>query len=248
MSKSTGFAVFASLVICSSFVFAALEFRRMGQSFHSLEERVAKVETATGVTAESAAPAPDGASRTPATLAGVAEEIDRLRDEVVRLRQARETPAPSDTGAPLAAGGPDATGGRKVDSAEVAKAVTDALAAEKKAEKEKQAKQYRKQMEASAKSWAAQLAKKLGLTEQQKEKVAEIFAEQWTKGSAGWYGQEADENAEPVDWEKLQKETNEKVKAHLTPEQGQKYDEMMKKQNWWGSDGDGEGNSESQNQ
>lgn len=247
MSKSTGLAVFASLVVCASFVFAGLEFRRMGQSFHAMEERVAKVEAASGANAEPSATGTENASRTPATLAGVAGEIDKLRDEVVRLRESRE--AEPAAGGPSPA--PDTTGGasggaKKADAAEVAKAVTEALAAEKKAEKEKQARQYKKQMEASAKQWAAQLGKKLELTEQHKEKIAEIFAEQWTKGSAGWYGQEADENAEPVDWEKLQKETNEKVKAHLTPEQGQKYDEMMKKQNWWG--GDGEGNSESTDQ
>ena len=38
-------------------------------------------------------------------------------------------------------------------------------------------------MEQSGKSWENQIAGKLGRTEQQKQEVAEMFAEHWTKMS-----------------------------------------------------------------
>ena len=50
-----------------------------------------------------------------------------------------------------------------------------------------------------------------------------------------------------MDYQKLNEQMNEKVKAVLTPEQGAKYDEMMKKNNWWGGGGsedDESGNSD----
>ena len=102
-------------------------------------------------------------------------------------------------------------------------------------------------MEQSGKSWENQIAGKLGRTEQQKQEVAEMFAEHWTKMSTACTEAQADENAEAVDYQKLNEQMNEKVKAVLTPEQGAKYDEMMKKNNWWGGGGsedDESGNSD----
>lgn len=248
MTRSSGIVLVASMALCATFAFAAIEFRRMGTSFAALEDRVARVETATGVTAADSAGRGDGAAqpsdRTPATIAGVHEEVVKLREELARLR--KEDAGGGDVAAnppvPVAGGDP----AKPMAKEELAKAVTDALAAKEKADKEKQAKLYKKQMEQSAKSWANQIAGKLGLTEQQKQQVAEIFAEHWTKMSTAWTDAQADENAEAVDYQKLNEQMNEKVKAVLTPEQGAKYDEMMKKNNWWGGGGsedDESGNS-----
>jgi hypothetical protein len=109
----------------------------------------------------------------------------------------------------------------------------EALVQKEKTDKEKQAKQYRKQLEVSAKSYSDNLVKPLGLNESQKTQIATIFVEQWSKMNTVWTDSGESETTEPVDYAKLQQETNEKIKQLLTPEQQGKYDEMMKKQNAW---------------
>lgn len=239
MTRSTGLAVLASIALCATFTFAAIEFRRMGSSFASLEDRVARVETATGISSADAGGRADGAKpeavRTPATIAGVHEEVVKLREDLARLRKEDASSGGAADNPPVPVAGGDTA--KPMGKDELAKAVTDAMTAKEKADKEKQAKLYKKQMEQSAKSWANQIAGKLGLTEQQKQQVAEIFAEHWTKMSTAWTDAQADENAEAVDYQKLNEQMNEKVKTVLTPEQGAKYDEMMKKNNWWGGGG-----------
>lgn len=235
MTRLSGLAAVASIALSSAFAFAAVEFRRMGSAFASLEDRVVLVENAAGGSAGTApAPLADGgfapAGRTPATVAGVHEEVVKLREEVAQLRRA-EAP---EAGGPLPAASADESAARTPATADLAKAVTDALAAKEKADKEKQAKLYRKQMDLSAKAWAGQLAGKLDLTEQQKSQVAEIFAEYWTKMSSGWTGAAVDEDAELPDYQKLNEEMNEKVKAVMTTEQAAKYDELVKKNQVWG--------------
>lgn len=234
MTRLTGLAAVASIALTSAFAFAAVEFRRMGSAFTSLEDRVVLVENATGGSAgTSPAPLADGGfaapGRTPATVAGVHEEVVKLREEVARLRR-EET---AEVGGPLSAQSNESAA-RAPATAELAKAVTDALAAKEKVDKEKQAKLYRKQMDLSAKAWAGQLAGKLELTEQQKSQISEIFAEYWTKMSSGWTGAAVDEDAELPDYQKLNEEMNEKVKAVMTTEQAAKYDELVKKNQVWG--------------
>lgn len=233
MTRLTGLAAVASIALTSAFAFAAVEFRRMGSAFASLEDRVVLVENATGGSA-GAAPLADGGfaapGRTPATVAGVHEEVVKLREEVARLRRV-EAP---EAGGPLPTTSADGSAARAPATADLAKAVTDALAAKEKVDKEKQAKLYRKQMDLSAKAWAGQLAGKLELTEQQKSQIAEIFAEYWTKMSSGWTGAAVDEDAELPDYQKLNEEMNGKVKAVMTTEQAAKYDELVKKNQVWG--------------
>ena len=233
MNKLTGIAVLASIILCSAFVFAALEFRKMTVSFAALEERVVRVETATVSPRENASTQDGSANRPPATIAGVADEIGQLRKDVAALRQDRAPTDPSVEGNPAAV--PPGHAGPPVNTSDVARAVTDALAAKEKSDKEKQARAYRKQMEASAKSYAATLAKQFDLTELQKSQVGDILAEQWTKMSTAWTEVSEDENAQAVDYQKLQDETNARVKAVMTQEQAARYDEFIKKQQQgWG--------------
>ncbi|MBI2920568.1 MAG: hypothetical protein HYY18_05740 [Planctomycetes bacterium] len=239
MTRLTGIALLACVGLGSTFTFAAVEFRRMNASFVSLDDRVARVENATG------AAGLETSTGAPATIAVVHEEMIRLREDVARLR----TSVAADAGA--AANGAPAAGtghmARPAATEELAKAVTDALAAKEKADKEKQSKLYRKQMDLSAKAWAGQLAQKLELTEQQKSQIAEIFAEYWTKMSSGWTGAAVDEDAELPDYQKLNEEMNEKVKAVMTTEQAAKYDELVKKNQVWGGvvvDGGGDSDDE----
>jgi hypothetical protein len=245
MTKGTGAAVFASVVLAAAFVLASVEFRRMAGALAALDERMQKIET--GAPAAPAAPADPGskaaasgenASHPPATMTDVADELTKLRQEVAALRENR--PHADAGGAPGAgsAGSPLPPPAGALSKEDFAKAVQDALVAKEKADKEKQARAYRKQMEVSAKNWAASLSKQLDLTEQQKEKLTEIFADQWTKMSTAWTDSTENENAEPYDYNKLQEQTTARVKEVLTPEQGTKYDEMMKKNQWggWGQD------------
>ncbi len=248
MNRQSAVACFFGLLLAVSFVFASIEFRRMSSSLAALEERVAKTESGTAARTEAPAGA-DGASatdpRTPAPPGDLAAEIAKLRQEIAALRKGG-TPASDPAGT---AGHPDgavaSSGGPSLNKDDLSKAVHEALVQKEKTDKEKQARAYKKQLEASAKSWAESLSKKLELTETQKNQLTAIFADQWGRMNTMWTDSQENENAEPVDYNKLQEETNEKVKLVLTPEQGAKYDEMMKKGNGWGagtddSAGDGE--------
>jgi hypothetical protein len=236
MNKASAAATLASVVACAAFVFAALEFRRMSASVGDLGERVGKLESGAPAAPDQGAKAADGSSPA-ATGTDLAREVAALREELAAARAGGGSGGPALRPDGSVAGGDPLNPAARppaIDKDDVARAVTDALEAKAKADKEKQKKQYEKQMVASAKSYAAQIAKQLGLTETQKEELTRIYAEQWTKMSGGWYGGQMDEDAEPVDYTALQNETNERVKAILTPEQQTKYDEIMKKQNWGG--------------
>lgn len=236
MNRAQVVTLFAGLLVAASFVFAAIEFRRVSGALASLEEKVGRPDGGPART-DPAAPA-DGSARpaagTPAPAPDLVAEVSRLREEIAALRRG-EAPdsAPARTGGP--GDSASAAGGPGLNKDDLSKAVQDALAQKEKSDKEKQARAYRKQLEASAKSWAETLAKKLELTETQKSQLTAIFADQWGRMNTMWTESQENENAETVDYNKLQEETNEKVKQVLTPEQARKYDELMKKNNGWGS-------------
>ena len=207
----------------------------MSASLSALEDRLARVEGGSAPRSDSTpSGANDSGTGKPTTTASpdVASELARLREEIsaLRIASSHSTGAadPAD-GVPLAS-----KGGPGLSKDDLSKAVQEALVQKEKTDKEKQARAYKKQLEVSAKSWAESLAKKLELTETQKGQLATIFAEQWGRMNTMWTDTQENENAEAVDYNKLQAETNEKVKLALTPEQGAKYDEMMKKGNAWG--------------
>lgn len=236
MNRAHVVSLFAGLLVAASFVFAAIEFRRVSGALASLEEKIARPEGGAARN-ETAAPA-DGASRpspaAPASSPDLVAEISRLREEVAALR--RGEPPSAGSSQPGGPGdGATAAGGPGLNKDDLSRAVQDALAQKEKSDKEKQARAYRKQLEASAKSWAETLAKKLELTETQKSQLTSIFADQWGRMNTMWTDSQENENAEPVDYNKLQEETNEKVKQVLTPEQARRYDELMKKNNGWGN-------------
>ncbi|MEK7465879.1 MAG: hypothetical protein AAB074_00570 [Planctomycetota bacterium] len=232
MKTSTVMSAFLGLVVSASFVFASIEFRRMAGSLNSLGDRVERLEGGSTSRSEPGATA-DANKQAPSSSPDVALEIARLREEIAALRTGSASHLPGAAGAP---GDPlvAAKGGPGLSKDDLSKAVQDAMVQKDKIDKEKQARAYRKQLEVSAKSWAESLAKKLELTETQKNQLATIFADQWGRMNTMWTDTQENENAEAVDYNKLQAETNEKVKLVLTPEQGAKYDEMMKKGNMWG--------------
>jgi hypothetical protein len=236
MKSSTAITAFLGLVLTAAFVFASIEFRRMSGSLSALEDRLARVEG-------TSAPHPDASTQGGARSADdkhastssqdIASELAKIREDIAALRNGSASHSagsadPADTGAVASKGGP------ALSKDDLSKAVQDALVQKEKVDKEKQARAYKKQLEVSAKSWAESLAKKLDLTETQKNQLATIFADQWGRMNTMWTDTQENENAEAVDYNKLQTETNEKVKLVLTPEQGAKYDEMMKKGNMWG--------------
>lgn len=240
MTRSAAVTSFLGLVLAASFVFASIEFRRMSESIAKLDEHIKSPETAAHTeSGGNAGPVADtrgekGGS-SPAASNDVVAEIGKLREEIRSLREG--TPA-RDPGQP---GGPSvANGGPTMSKEDYSRAIQDALVAKEKADKEKQARAYKKQLAVSAKSWAESLSKTLGLTEQQKNSLAEIFADEWGKMNTAWTDSQDNENAEPVDYNKVQKETTERVHLVLTADQANKYDEMMKKNNWgaWGASSD----------
>ena len=232
MKSSTVVMSFLGLVVTASFVIASIQFRRMTVA---IEDRLARVEggVAPRTDGTSSGASETGTDKRPTPLgADVASELAKLREEIAALRLgAANSPAGAD---PSEAGNLTAKGGPALSKDDLSKVVQDAMVKKEKADKEKQARAYRKQLEVSAKSWAESLAKKLELTETQKNQLATIFADQWGRMNTMYTDTQENENAEPVDYNKLQTETNEKVKLVLTPEQGVKYDEMMKKGNMWG--------------
>jgi Spy/CpxP family protein refolding chaperone len=233
MKSSTALTVFLSLVLTVSFVFASIEFRRMSGTMSALEDRLARIESSSAPRTDAGTPHPGEEKHAAGSSGDISSELAKIREDIAALRTSpgsRSTGASdSPDGAPVVA-----KGGPALSKDDLSKAVQDALVQKEKVDKEKQARAYKKQLEVSAKSWAESLAKKLDLTETQKGQLATIFADQWGRMNTAWNETQENENAEAVDYNKLQTETNEKVKLVLTPEQGAKYDELMKKGNMWG--------------
>lgn len=243
MSKAAVAAICGT--IAAAAVLSAVQLNRLGGTLESLDARIARVESATGAAPDPASPDPaaPGARARTGDADGLAAEIAKLRAEIASLRAASAggksgTAGSGDEG--VAAREPGKPAGA-LSKDELASAVQEAMRSKEQADREKQAKLTRKQTELSAKQWAKGLSGKLGLTEQQTQKLGEIFAEGWLKMSLGWQEAQENENAEPYDYQALQKEMNENARAILTPEQAAKYDELMKQKNTWMTDEGDEG-------
>ena len=237
MTRTNIISLFLGFVLSAAFVFASIEFRRMTGTLASLEDRLGRAESAASPRPD-ASPSPGDVSQpdrhaAPATSGEVVAELTKMREEIAALRNSQPGGGSGSTGNPDGSTAGSA-GGPAMSKDDLSKAVRDALVAKEKTDKEKQARMYKKQLEVSAKSWTENLSKKLDLTEQQKTKMSQIFVEQWSRMNSAWTDSGDNENAEAVDYNKVQKETNEQVKTILTPEQGAKYDEIMKKGNMWG--------------
>lgn len=224
MNKISVVATFIALVACAGMAFSIAELKKVSGSLRDLEERFGKMENAP------AAGGGTAASGAPATVADVQKELSKLKAEVATVRSEQETlTAAVKTGGTANPNGPVAV---KTPVGDELKGAIETVLAEREAAKEK----ARKEEEAKrAAEWQARMAqgvvdtltRELGLTEQQKAQVVEIVTAQTTAFREAMTNRKEGEN--PMEkMQALRTETDTKIKAVLTPEQGTKYDELAK--------------------
>lgn len=235
MNKGSAFGVLVALVACAGVGFSVVELKKMSGSLAQLEERLAKVET---VTAAPPAPPPGSggssaiAGSAPATMAEVAQELARLKSEMAMVRDEQATMAAAADSRPK-----DAKVAR-VSSEEMEAAVNAVLEKKEQERKERDAKRTQEWQARAAQGMVDNLVKELGLTEQQKAQVTEIVTAQMAVFRDAFTNRKEGEDV-MTKMTELRKDTDTKIKAVLTPEQGTKYDELAKNpmQMWGGGMG-----------
>ncbi|NUN49653.1 MAG: hypothetical protein HUU15_12575 [Candidatus Brocadiae bacterium] len=224
MQKCSAAGLFFSLLACAVGVFAWVEIRRTNATLASLEDRLAKVDgqPAGGEIA-------DAAARTsgPASLQEVAREIEKIRQDVGQVRSAQESQATSIAALEKPAPAPKGGDTTRATDEEVKIAVEAVLAAREKERAEADSKRRDQWMATAQTAMLDNLAKELGLTEQQKTQVGDILKVQMEAIRGVWTNRE--EGSDPrAKMEEVRNDTNTKIKAVLTTEQGVKYDEIAK--------------------
>jgi hypothetical protein len=220
-------ATFLALVACAGMAFSIMETRKVTTA---LEDRLAKLEGAPAA-AGGNGPATGGGSSTgtPSSVSEVAQELTKLKAEMAAVKSQQETIVAAAAGAKNG-GTPAATGDKKpvaLASEEVKAAVEEVLAAKEKEKAEKDAKRTADMLAGAQQRAVDKLVTELGLTEQQKSQVAEILTVQMAAFRDAFTNRKDGEDM-GTKIADLRKETDTKMKAVLTPEQGVKYDELAK--------------------
>jgi DNA repair exonuclease SbcCD ATPase subunit len=226
MNKLSAVGIFLSLVACTLGAFAMVEMRKLNDSVAALQERLGKVD---GQPAAGTPDSTDTAARPagPASFQEVAAELAKIKQDLGQVRSAQDEQATSLATLekrPVAPAGGDTV--KPTDEA-VKVAVEAVLAERDKARAEADAKRRDQMMAGAQTAMLDNLAKELGLTEQQRTQVGEILKVQMDAFRGVWTNRE--EGSDPrAKMEELKKDTDTKIKAVLTPEQGIKYDEIAK--------------------
>lgn len=228
MNKPAAFGILLALLACAGVTFTVIQMSRMTDALRALESRVAAIDG--GAAAPAAAPAGGDASA-PASLSDLSVQIAALKSEVAKVKSSTEALESAEA----ARGEKSKKSDGGVPKKALKEAIDEALAErDAKRDKERKERNLGGDLVTLATNQAtAMLAKELGLTEQQKAQIAEILKTQigTIMGAAMTAG---DDPATREQLETMKKETDEKIKAVLTPEQAVKYDEMQAKGGAWG--------------
>lgn len=227
MNKLSAVATLVALIACAGLGFCVVELKKVSGSLAALEDKLSKLET--GAPAGGGPAGGSSGSGGTQTVSDVAAELKKLKAEVAAVKTEQEDlVAAVKTGA--APKNPD--GGSQTPVNSDLKSAVEAVLAERDAAREK----ARKEEETKrAAEWQARmqqgvvdvLTRELGLTEQQKSQINEIVAAQMTTFREAMTNRKEGEN--PMEkMQALRTETDTKIKAVLTPEQGTKYDELAK--------------------
>lgn len=236
MNKLSGVSLFIAVVACSGVAFSVVELRKMSSLVASLEDKVTKLESAPAGGATGANP---GAS-SPATMAEVSKQIESLKSELSQVKSGQDAILASSKNPPTPDGGSSTSSAKPLPrtDADLQAAVEAVLAkkdADKKAAEEKQRTDMASRM---AQGMVDYLAKELGLTDQQKTQISDIIATQTTAFRDLWSNRKEGEDVR-TKMADMKTDTDQKIKAILTPEQGVKYDEVSKGGQLFGFGGSG---------
>lgn len=226
VNKISVVATFIALVACAGMAFSIAELKKVSGSLRDVEERLAKMENAPAAGGGNGAASSGGGS----TAYEVAQEIKQLKAEMATVKSEQETLT-----AAVKTGGTPKTDGAVASKPPVGDELKSAIetvlaereAAKDKARKEEEAKRAAEWQARMAQGVVDTLTRELGLTEQQKAQVTEIITAQTTAFREAMTNRKEGEN--PMEkMTALRTETDTKLKAVLTPEQGTKYDELAK--------------------
>lgn len=227
MNKPSAAGIFLSLVACTGVAFAIFELRKLRDSLHDLEGRLAQSDAGSPVPGK--AVGSGGASdNSPKTVAEIAEEMNKLRVELGAVKTSTETleAAMAGESKPVKRDGGTVASEDAIKAA-VEKALKERDEARDKERRERGARWGGDMAAGFTNSILDTLTKELGLTEQQKTQVSEILKAQSTAIMGAWTNRE--EGTDPMaKMQEVRKDTDTKIKAVLTPEQGTKYDELAK--------------------
>lgn len=224
MNKGSAFGVLVALVACAGVGFSVVEMKKMSGSLAQLEERLAKVETVTAAPpapASGSAGSSSAAAPAPATMAEVAQEIARLKSEMAQVRDEQATMSAA------ADSKPKDTKVARPSNEEMEAAVNAVLEKKEQERRDRDAKRTQEWQGRATQGMVDNLVKELGLTEQQKTQVTEIVTAQMAAFRDAFSNRKEGEDPMAKVTE-LRKDTDTKIKAVLTPEQGTKYDEIAK--------------------
>lgn len=224
MNKLSGVGILIGLVACAGLAFSIVELRGVTTSMAKFDERLAKLESAPAV-------APAAFAGPPAFMATVSEvqnQLTKLKSEVAAVKSEQALLASGTTSGTKPPDGERVT--VKVGD-DLKAAVEEVLVArEAKADAERKERDAKRTSDFMARAQTGMidtLTKELGLTAQQKSQVADIVTVQMTAFREAFSNRKEGEDPQ-AKMAELKKDTDTKIKAVLTPEQGIKYDELAK--------------------